>query len=77
MLVLVFMTDKETLAEQVYSELALERRKENIMQLIQNNNILQNIYIYYILYKIYNIRIYTCGRLKLILLLNDQHLLPS
>lgn len=50
MLVLVFMTDKETLAEQVYSELALERRKENIMQLIQNNDILQNIYIYTIYY---------------------------
>lgn len=49
MLVLVFMTDRETLAEQVYSELALERRKESTMQLIQNNNILQNIYILYII----------------------------
>lgn len=58
MLVLVFMTDKETLAEQVYSELALERRKENIMQLIQNNDILQNIYIYTIYYIKYIIYVY-------------------
>lgn len=70
----MFTVDEETVAEHVYSELALGRGKEGTVLLIRINNILQNIYISY---KLYNICVYICGHLKQILLLNDQHELPS
>lgn len=49
MLVLASTTGEETVAEHVYSEPALGRGKESTVQLIQNNNILQNIYMLYII----------------------------
>ena len=47
------MTDEETVAEHVYSEVALRKGKRSSVQLIQNNNILQNIYIIYYTFYIY------------------------
>lgn len=52
MLVLVFMTDEDTVTEHVYPELALRRGKKSFVQLIQHINVLLNIYIY-IIYFIY------------------------